>query len=138
MLLEIITPEKSVLQEEIDELLAPTAAGQIGILPYHVNLVTVLTTGELIIKKGGKEKIFAIIGGFLEIHNNKISILADYAAHADDINVDEALNAQKRAEEVLRKGREEVSERDFALAEAELRKSILQINVGKKRKLRNI
>lgn len=138
MFLEIITPEKSVLQEEIDELQVPTSTGQIGILPHHVNLVTALTPGELIIKKGEKEKVFAIIGGFLQIHNNRISILADYAAHADDIDIQEALSAQKRAEEVLKKGKEEISDRDFALAEAELRKSILQINVGTKRKRRNV
>ncbi len=138
MLLNVITPEKSILQEEIDELQVPTASGQIGILPHHVNLVTMLTPGELIIKMGDKEKVFAIIGGFLQVHNNNISILADYAASADDIDIDDALEAQKRAEEVLKRGREAVSERDFAMAEAELRKSILHINVGTKRKRRNI
>lgn len=136
MLLEIITPEKSVFKEDIDELLAPTPNGQIGILPHHINLVTTLTSGELVINQNGKEKIFAVAGGFLQVNNNSISVLADYAAHADDINVEEAINAQKRAEEILKKGVEQVSERDFALAEAELRKSILNINVGRRSKIR--
>lgn len=138
MHLEIITPEKVILKEEIDELMVPTETGQIGILPKHINLITTLSSGELIIKNAGKEKVFAITGGFLQVHNDTVSILADYAAHADDIDVDQAIEAQRKAEEILKKSSEEVSERDFAIAEAELRKSILNINIGKKRKNRKI
>lgn len=134
MFIEIITPENTVLKEDVDEIRVPTDSGQLGILPHHVSLVTTLTTGEIIIKKGGKEKILAVTGGFLQVHNNSVSILADYAAHADDIDVNQAIEAQKRAEAILEKKQEEVSERDLAIAEAELRKSILQINVGKRRK----
>ncbi len=137
MFLEIITPENTVLKDDVDEIQVPTMDGQIGILPHHVNLVTTLTSGEIIIKRERKERVIAVTGGFLQVHNNNISILADYATSADDIDVNQAIEAQKRAEEILKKGREDVSERDFAIAEAELRKSILQINVGKRRK-RNI
>jgi F-type H+-transporting ATPase subunit epsilon len=138
MLLEIITPENNVLKDDIDELQVPTESGQIGIFPHHVNLITTLSPGELIIKKGGKEKVIAVTGGFLQVHKNVVSILADYATPADDIDVNQAIEAQKRAEAILKKGREQVNERDFAIAEAELRKSILKINVGTKRKRRNI
>lgn len=137
MLLEIITPEKTVLKEEVDEILVPTPNGQIGILPHHINLVTKLSHGEIIIKKKGKEQYFVITGGFLEVNNGETSILADYAAHAEDIDVERALAAQKRAEEVLKKGEEQISERDFAIASAELRKSLLEIDVVKRRKRRN-
>lgn len=137
MFLEIITPEKSILKEEIDEILAPTADGQIGILPHHINIVTTLTAGEVIIKTGDKEKVYAVTGGFMHVNNNSVTVLADYAAHADEISVEDALEAKRRAEEILKNGAEQLSERDFALAEAELRKSILNINVGKKRKRRN-
>jgi F-type H+-transporting ATPase subunit epsilon len=136
MHLEIITPEKTVLKEEVDEVLVPTAQGQIGILPHHVNLVTQITQGEIIIKKHSKEQFFAVTGGFLEVANGKVSVLADYAAHAEDIDVEKALKAQKRAEEVLKKGKDQLSERDFAVASAELRKSLLEIDVVNRRRHR--
>lgn len=136
MILEIITPEKTVLKEEVDEILAPTEKGQIGILPHHINLITKLVPGELIMKKNNKEQIYAVTGGFLQVNNGVISILSDYAAHAENIDIDKAIAAQKRAEEVLKKKREDISERDFAIAEAELRKSLLEIDVAKRRRVK--
>lgn len=133
MHLDVITPEKTVLSEEVDEVLVPTPNGQIGILPHHVNLVSQVAQGEIVIKKKGKEQYFAITGGFIEVANGKISVIADYAAHAEDIDVEKALKAQKRAEEIIKKGRDAVSERDFAIASAELQKSLLQINVARRR-----
>jgi F-type H+-transporting ATPase subunit epsilon len=133
MLLEIITPEKTVVRQEVDEVLAPTDKGQIGILPHHINLVTKLTQGELIMIKNGKENIYAVSGGFLQVNNGIISVLADYAAHADDIDIEKAIEAQKHAQDLLKKSRENNSEQDFAIAESELRKSLLQINVVKRR-----
>lgn len=139
MIVEVITPEKTVVKEDhIDEVLAPTSTGQIGILPHHINLVTQLTQGEVIIKKQGKEQVYALTGGFLEVAHGKVTILADYAASAEEINVEKAIEAQKRAEEILKNKKEHVSERDFAIAEAELRKSLLQINVAKRRRHKNI
>lgn len=138
MKLEIITPEKTVLKEEIDELFAPTPKGQIGILPHHIGLITKLIPGELIMRIKGKEKIYAVTGGFLQINKESITILADYAAHAEDIDIDKAIAAQKRAEEILNKKKENIGERDFAIAEAELRKSLLEIDVVKRRRRRNI
>jgi F-type H+-transporting ATPase subunit epsilon len=138
MQLEIITPEKTVFSEShIDEVLVPTAQGQIGILPHHINLVTQITNGEIIIKHKGKEQYMAVTGGFLEVAHGKVSILADYAAHAEDIDVEKAIKAQKRAEEMLKKGQDQATERDLALAAAELRKSILEIEIGTRRKHRN-
>ncbi len=136
MLLEIITPEKKVLHQEVDEILAPTSQGQIGILPHHINLLTKLTEGELVIKKDNKEKFFALAGGFLQVKKGTVTILADYAASTEEINIEKAIEAQKRAEEVLKKKKEQISEKDFAIAEAELRKSILQIDVARRRKRR--
>ncbi len=136
MQLEIITPEKTVLKEEIDEVLAPTIKGQIGILPHHINLITQLTHGELVMKKNNKERFYAITGGFLQVHDGVITVLADYAAHAEDIDIEKAIAAQKRAEEVLKKKKEQISEKDFAIAEAELRKSLLEIDVARRRRRR--
>lgn len=138
MQLEIITPDKKVFTEEIDELTVPTILGEITILPHHANLVSKVTPGEIIVKNGKKEQYLGITGGFLEVNNGAITILADYAVRSQDIEVNKAIEAQKRAEEKLKKRKEMASERDIALAEAELRKSILEINVATKRKRRNL
>jgi F-type H+-transporting ATPase subunit epsilon len=129
LLLEIITPTKVVLKEEVDEVTAPAFDGEISILPNHVNLLTRLKHGELIIKKAGKSSAFAVMGGFLEVMDNKVSILADYAIKADDIEIAKAEQARERAKKLVeeRKGKE-----DFAIAEGELRRSILELKVAKK------
>lgn len=137
MHLEIISPEKVVLQEEVDEIIAPTVNGQIGILPNHVNLLTQIEPGEMIVKIKGKEHYIAITGGFLQIANNKISILADYAIRSEEINAQKALEAQKRAEDGKKKAQENANDRDFALAESEFIKSMLQLKVATRRKHRS-
>jgi F-type H+-transporting ATPase subunit epsilon len=135
MLLTVITPTKKVFSEEIDELVVHTTNGEIGILPHHMPLVTSVLPGEMIMKIKGREQHYAITGGFLEVGEEGITVLADYAIQSEEIEVEKAMEAKQRAEEVLKRSREEgVSERDFAAAEAELRKAVLQINVAHKRR----
>lgn len=134
MQLELITPEKVVLSQEIDELILNTTKGQIAILPHHANLLTKIAPGEMIVKSHGKESYLAVTGGFLEISDGKISILADFAVKSEDIIVDQAVKAQERAKEMLRKKEEGISERDYALATSELQKAIAQLHVANKRK----
>jgi F-type H+-transporting ATPase subunit epsilon len=129
--LEVITPEKVVLKEEVDEVLAPTEDGQIGILPHHVPLLTKLAHGELVIINNKTPQYFAVAGGFLEVQNNKVTVLADYAIKAQDIEVVKAEEAKKRAEKLME---EKVSEKDFAIAEAELRRSLLELKVANRRR----
>lgn len=138
MQLEIITPEKIIYKGDIDQITVMTATGEITILPHHVNLFTKLEPGEALIKVGGKDQYLAITGGFLEVSNNKISILANYAIHSEDINVEKAMEAQKRAEALLKKKEEGISEQDFAEARAELGKAILQLHIANRRKRRNL
>ena len=88
--LEVITPTKKILTEEVDEITINTANGEISILPNHIDLLTKLVPGEMIIKTGSKVQNFAVTGGFLEISKNKITILADYAVRAVDIEVAKA------------------------------------------------
>jgi len=133
MQLEIVTPEKIIYQGEVDEVIVNTADGEIGILPHHVNLFTKVLPGEMTIKIGGKEQFLAITGGFLEVSNNKISLLADYAVRAEEIEVEKAIAAQKRAEEVLKKKEEGLSEKDFASAQGDLRRALLELHVAKRR-----
>ncbi|HVF69371.1 MAG TPA: F0F1 ATP synthase subunit epsilon [Xanthomonadales bacterium] len=130
MFLQIITPEKTVFNEEIDEILVPTDKGQIGILPHHINLVTSLTHGEMIIKANGKDRVLAVTGGFLEIKNNKVTILADYAEHAENINTQQALEAKNRAEEILKNKKDILPQEDLIRAQAELRRALLELNIA--------
>ncbi|MDO8621288.1 MAG: ATP synthase F1 subunit epsilon [Candidatus Levybacteria bacterium] len=133
LLLEIITPEKIVYKDEVDEVIIPTVNGEIAVLPHHVNLLSQIIPGELIIKKGEKTESIAITGGFLDVNKNGVSILADYAIKAGEIEVAKAKEAQERAERLMR---EKSTEKDFRIAEAELRKAILELRVATKHKRR--
>ncbi|HZJ18320.1 MAG TPA: ATP synthase F1 subunit epsilon [Patescibacteria group bacterium] len=129
--IEIITPEKVVYKDDVSEIIVPTETGEIAILPDHVNLLTKVLPGEMIIKKGNHEHFIAITGGFLEIANNQVNILADYAVRAEDIEIARAQEAQKRAEHKIK---EQSTDKDFRIAEAELQKALLQLKVANKRK----
>ncbi|MCL6096933.1 MAG: ATP synthase F1 subunit epsilon [Patescibacteria group bacterium] len=132
--LEIITPEKVVYRDDVNEISAETVNGQITILPNHVGLVTQITPGELIVKKNNKNYYLAVMGGFLEIVKNNVTILSDYAIRSEDIEANKVLEAQKRAEKLAKEASEKASEKDFALAETQLRRAILELKVAKKRK----
>lgn len=133
MHLSIVTPEKTIYTGDVDELIVNTATGEISILPHHVNLFTKIEPGEVTLKTTDKNHFLAITGGFLELSNNKATILADYAVRAEEIELSKAIEAQKRAEETIRKAKEGISERDFATAQADLRRALLEIHVAKRR-----
>ena len=133
LFLDIITPTKVILSEEVDEVTVPTIEGEISILPNHVNLFTKVNPGEMIIRKGSKSDLFAVTGGFLEITNNHINLLADYAIHADDIEIAKVEEAKERAQKAMK---DKLTEEDFRVANAELAKSLLQLKVARKRKIR--
>lgn len=134
LVFEIITPEKTVFKDEVNEVIVPTTNGEIAILPNHINLLTQIAPGELIVKKGSDAYPIAITGGFLEVNDNKISILADYAIRAQDIEVARAEEAKKRAEKVMQ---EKTSDKDFKIAQGELLKALLELKVASKHKRRS-
>lgn len=125
--LDIITAEKVVLSDEVDQINAPTKDGRIGILPRHSNLLTVLDVGVLDIIKKGVRMEFALSGGFMEVLADRVTILADTAERADEIDETRAERARKRAEERLHS---EKSEQDMILAEAELRRAMIRLHVA--------
>lgn len=133
LLLEIITPEKVIYKDEVQEVIVPTVNGEIAILPNHINLLTQINPGELIIKKGTNEHYLAITGGFLEVADNKISILAEYAVKAQDIEVARAMEAKKRAEKVMS---EKSTDNELKIAQAEMIKAILELKIATKHKRR--
>lgn len=134
MQLKIITPERITFEGEIDELIVPTVAGEIAVLPHHIDLLTQVTSGEITIKIKGKEEHIAVTGGFLQINHDSLTLLADYAVHSEQINAQKALEAQKRAEEILKKKSEHTTEQDLALAQAEMRRAILELKVVRRRR----
>jgi F-type H+-transporting ATPase subunit epsilon len=127
MHLQIITPEKVMFDDEVDEFLLETPKGQIAVLPHHVNLMTEVLPGELIIKMKGKEHSLGATGGFLQITDGACVILSDYAVRVEEIEVEKALAAQKRAEEILKKKED---------AQADMRKAIMELEIGNKYKRR--
>jgi F-type H+-transporting ATPase subunit epsilon len=134
MHLDVITPTKKLLSEDIDEVVVMTPNGEIGILPHHENYVSQVVPGEMMVKMKGKMHYFAITGGFLEVANNKVTILSDYAVHSEDIDVKKAMDAKKRAEELLKRKGEGLTEQEYALASSELQRAISELHVANKRR----
>lgn len=130
---EIVTAERTVLDDDVDMVVAPGIDGQLGILPHHAPLMTALTYGELVIRRTGREEEFiAIGGGFLEVGPDHVTILADSAERAEEIDEERADAARLRAEAVMaQKQREDV---DLARAEATLRRSIIRLKVARRKR----
>lgn len=127
----IVTPERQLLSEEVDELIVPTTNGELTILPGHAALLAQLQPGELQIKKGNKTEHLVVVGGFLEVGKNTATVLADYAVHGKEISEAQAQQAKDRAEKAMKEKKSDV---DFALAEAEFRRAILELKVAKRQK----
>jgi F-type H+-transporting ATPase subunit epsilon len=131
--LDIVTAERVVFSEEVDVVVAPGIEGQLGVLPHHAPLMTMLQPGELLARKGGEEIAMAISGGFLEVRPDRIIVLADAAERAEEIDIARAEAAKRRAEERLHLRAPDV---DAAMAEAALRRSMVRLKVAEKRKRR--
>ncbi len=131
--LEIITAERQVFSDEVNLVVAPGIEGELGILPHHAPLITILKSGELLIKKDDEEIYMAVSGGFLEVRPDKVIILADACERAEEINIERAEAAKSRAEQLL-KTRPPGS--DMAQIEAALRRSLVRLKVAEKRRRR--
>jgi F-type H+-transporting ATPase subunit epsilon len=138
MQLEIVTPEKIIYRGDVNQITVDTADGRIAILPHHLNLFTKVKPGELILKVGEKDQVLAITGGFLEVSNNTVTILADYAVHAEDVDVQKALEAQKRAEELLKKKEGQLSDTEYADLQGALGRAILELKIADKFRKRKV
>ncbi len=130
---EIITQERIVYSDDVDMVIAPGAEGVLGILPHHSPVLTTLQFGELIVRKGGQEQSFAIGGGVLEVTPAKVTVLADAAEQAEEIDLARAQEARKRAEELLAQGLPPGSDR-FAEIENAIKRSAIRLKVGQKKR----
>ncbi|MBA2362880.1 MAG: F0F1 ATP synthase subunit epsilon [Chloroflexia bacterium] len=129
--LEIVTAERVVYAEDVDMVVAPGLEGALGILPRHAPLMSVLGIGELRITQGGQETGLAIGGGFLEVLDDRVTVLADSAERADEIDDARAEEAHRRAEHLLA-NRDQVE--SAAALEASLRRAQLRLRVSRRRR----
>tara|TARA_Y100000590_G_scaffold62557_1_gene66953 strand:+ start:3821 stop:4231 length:411 start_codon:yes stop_codon:yes gene_type:complete len=131
MRLDIVTAEKLVYSDEVSSVVAPGAEGQLGILPNHAPLLTSLKPGELKVLKEGEETNIAVSGGFLEVLKNVVTILADTAERAEDIDVERAEAALKRAQEKVNSSE---SDLDLERAIRALKRSQARVFVSKRKR----
>lgn len=130
---EIVTAERTVFDDHVDMVVAPSIQGQLGILPKHAPLITSLTYGELVLHREGLEDEFiAIGGGFMEVRPDHVTILADSAERAEEIDESRAEEALRRAEELM--AQKQTEDVDLARAEAALRRSMIRLKVAKRKR----
>lgn len=129
--LEIVTAERMIYSDDVDAVVAWGVEGQLGILPHHAPLMTMLQPGELMIRKNKSEEYLAISGGFLEVRPDKVVILADACERADEIDIERAEQAKKRAQETMKAA---PLSAEAASAEAALRRSLARLRVAEKRR----
>ncbi|MEZ4506037.1 MAG: F0F1 ATP synthase subunit epsilon [Thermomicrobiales bacterium] len=128
---EIVTNERIVFSEtDVEMVSAPGSQGMLGILPNHAPLVTTLSAGELRIKKAGAEQSMVVFGGFMEVLPHKVIVLADVAEKVEEIDLQRAEEARKRAEEAIARGGDRT---DLAAAEARLSRAQVRIKFGQRR-----
>ncbi len=131
--LKVVTPEKLLIDEGVNQVNVSTEQGQIGILPHHTNLMAKLSPGELIIKKGGKVNTLAVGDGFLQITDNILTVMTDLATFAEDIDERAQEEAKKRAEQALE---QTLSDEEYAETLANLEKSLAQLRVKRRHRVR--
>ncbi|BCB96948.1 ATP synthase epsilon chain [Dissulfurispira thermophila] len=127
--LDIVTPHGLVLSEDVDEVTAAGTEGEFGVLPGHVPFVTTLKIGMLILRKDNKTEYVFVNSGYAEVSPDKVIILADSAERAEDIDIERALAAKKRAEERLA----QAEKYDFARAMAALERASIRIQIAERK-----
>ncbi len=127
--LQILHPEKEIFNDNVEEVILPTTDGVIGVLPHHAPIVCQIAPGAVLIKKGGNTTPLAVYGGFVTVQNNMVSVLADYAARVEDLELAKVEEAKERAEKLMQ---EKLTNEEYILASAELQKAIMQIRVIRK------
>jgi F-type H+-transporting ATPase subunit epsilon len=126
--LSIVTPERSLVSEDVDEIQIPGANGYLGVLPGHAPLFTELKVGELSYRKGTTWTSLVVAWGFAEVINDQVRVLAETAERANEIDIERATHAKERAEERLRKG----GDVDYDRARIALERAIIRIQVARK------
>jgi F-type H+-transporting ATPase subunit epsilon len=127
--LTVVTPERSIVHEQVDELQIPGAAGYFGVLPGHAPLFSELKIGEVAYRQGDRWFFLSVAWGFVEVQSDHVRILAETAERAHEIDVDRATRAKQRAEERIAKGGTDI---DYARALVALERALIRIQVSAK------
>ena len=133
LLLEIVTPDRSLVREDVDEVQLPGSEGYLGVLPGHTPLLVTLKVGELWYRIGQEKHFLAIASGFGEVLPEGVTVLAEIAERAQDIDVTRAEAAKERAEERLTKGAIDI---DLERARIALLKSLIRVQVASRARTR--
>jgi len=131
--LDVVTAERVVFSGDVDSVSAPGVDGELGILPRHAPLLTILQPGDLRVRIGDDEQDIAVSGGFLEVLPDHVTVLADTAERADEIDAERAQQALERARALLRERRPAAPE-DLSAAIAALRRQQVRLKVARKRR----
>ena len=126
--LEIVTPDRSLVNEQVDEVQLPGSEGYFGVLPGHTPLLASLGVGEMWYRVGQEKTFLALAFGFVEVQPDRVTVLAQIAERAQDIDIARAESAKRRAEERLAQSRH--SDVDFERARRALRKSLVRLQVA--------
>ncbi|MFH0853122.1 MAG: F0F1 ATP synthase subunit epsilon [bacterium] len=131
---DITTPERTVFNQAVAQVSLPTSSGEITILPNHIPIVSLLVPGVLrIINPDGVEEILAVSGGFIEVHGSKVTVLADTAERADEIDEARAEAARKKAEQAMKDKTDTVK---FTDAASSLERHLARLSAIRRRKQR--
>lgn len=127
--LEIVTPDRTVVSAETELAVCPGVMGEFGVLPHHVSLLSALKIGSLRYSGNGKDQYVFISGGFADVNNNVLTVLAESAERAEEIDVARAEAAKKRAEERLQQHNDDL---DVRRAEAALQRAMERLRLAKR------
>ena len=126
---EIVSQDRTVFQDDVDIVVLPGAAGEMGILPNHAPVLTTLKYGVIKVRRHGQEQLFAVAGGVAEVQQTIVTVLADAAENIEDIDILRAKAAKKRAEDALANLSPETDRDAYFIMEAALRRSNLRLDM---------
>jgi len=130
--LDVVTPDRPVVSDEVTELVAPGSEGYFGVLPGHTPFITTLGIGELTYWRGKEERHLAVTWGYAEVRGDRVVILAETAERAEEIDVERAERARRRAEERMQAWFGGEQDIDFARAEGALYRALTRVQVARK------
>lgn len=125
--LEVVTPDKTVVSTDAEMVICPGVEGEFGILPHHVSLLSALKIGDLRYRANGKDEDVFISGGFVDVNNNRCSVLAESAEHARDIDTRRAQAARERAEQRLAQRDDDLDE---VRAQVALQRALMRLQIA--------
>ncbi|HEY3159868.1 MAG TPA: F0F1 ATP synthase subunit epsilon [Vicinamibacterales bacterium] len=138
--LEIVTPDRALIREEIDEVVVPGSEGELGVLPGHTPLLSSLKVGELWYRQGQERQYLAIAFGFVEVLPDRVTVLADIGERAQEIDVQRAERAKQRAEQLLAQAQAQprltAVDLDIERARIALLKSLIRLQVASRARTR--